>query len=404
MQARERKRQRDHSGRRRDHRRRRGQLARCGYWCQAGLTPPVPRTVGGGGGYGGYGAAGNGLTAYGGTTYGSLTSPTDVGSGGAPAQSSYGVIGGAGGGYVGINVTGTLQVDGRISARGLPGTGASAGGGSGGSINLNVGTLAGSGVISADGGMGNYLGGGGGGGRIAISYGVNDFTGLISAYGGRGYTAGGAGTIYSKAKSQSSGVVVADNGGQAGTNTSVTASGDLIIRGGAVVALPLQSQSFNSLLISSNGWLSVGSISQQLTVLSNAIIQPGGGIIADGTGNAAGIGPGAGRSYSSGSGIVGGGAGYGGYGAAGGATGAYGGSPYGSATCPRIWAAAVLLPRAATVCWAERAAGTFDCRLMEPCRWMGESRHAAFLELVRAPAAAPAGPSTSQRESWRVRA
>ena len=38
--------------------------------------------TGGGGGYGGYGAAGGGTTAYGGSTYGSVTAPTDFGSGG----------------------------------------------------------------------------------------------------------------------------------------------------------------------------------------------------------------------------------------------------------------------------------------------------------------------------------
>ena len=61
-----------------------------------------------------------------------------------------------------LNVTGALQVDGRISAAGGAGVSANAGGGAGGGINLNVGTLAGSGVIAANGGAGNGLGGGGG--------------------------------------------------------------------------------------------------------------------------------------------------------------------------------------------------------------------------------------------------
>ena len=64
---------------------------------------------------------------------------------------------------------------------------------------LTVGTLAGSGVIAANGGAGNGLGGGGGGGRIAITYTANAFSGLMSAYGGGGYAWGGAGTIYTKA-------------------------------------------------------------------------------------------------------------------------------------------------------------------------------------------------------------
>ncbi len=107
------------------------------------------------------------------------------------------------------------------------GTGPSAGGGSGGSLYLTVGTLAGSGSIDASGGAGNGLGGGGGGGRIAVTYTVNAFSGLMSAYGGGGYAWGGAGTIYTKANSQSWGQVLVDNGGQAGTNTTWTSSGAL---------------------------------------------------------------------------------------------------------------------------------------------------------------------------------
>ncbi len=99
------------------------------------------------------------------------------------------------------------------------------GGGSGGSVWLTVGTLAGAGTISANGGMGNgfglWGGGGGGGGRIAIQYGVNLFFGTTSARGGSGSAWGGAGTIYTKANSQSWGQVLVDNGGQAGTNTTL---------------------------------------------------------------------------------------------------------------------------------------------------------------------------------------
>ena len=147
--------------------------------------------------------------------------------------------GGAGGGAIRLTVTGVLQVDGRISARGTAGSSPSAGGGSGGSIYLTVGTLAGSGVISANGGAGNALGGGGGGGRIAITYtSANAFSGLMSAYGGGGYAWGGAGTIYTKANSQSTGLVMVDNGGQAGTNTSWPSGGtlDLTVRSGATLS------------------------------------------------------------------------------------------------------------------------------------------------------------------------
>ena len=80
-----------------------------------------------------------------------------------------------------------------------PGPVRARGGGSGGSIYLTVGALAGSGVISANGGAGSGSGGGGGGGRIAVIYtAANTFSGLMSAYGGGGYARGGAGTIYTE--------------------------------------------------------------------------------------------------------------------------------------------------------------------------------------------------------------
>ncbi len=290
---------------------------------------------GGGGGYGGYGAAGALSTSLtsGGIPYGNLTGPIDLGSGGGIPSST--VVGGAGGGAIRLNVTGTLALDGIISANGQDGNSSSGGGGSGGSIWLNVGTISGSGRISANGGMGSGSGSGGGGGRIAIQYNTYAFGGQTTAYGGGGYDIGGAGTIYTKASSQSSGLVVLDNGGQSGTNTTWTATGtiDLTVRGGAVLSPP-SSQNFGTLLVASNSWISV-TTQNQLASASTATIQAGGGIIADGTGNPAGQGTGHGISYPLANGYVGGGGGYGGYGAAGGGVSlAYGGSPFGSITEP----------------------------------------------------------------------
>lgn len=297
--------------------------------------------IGGGGGYGGYGAAGaiptsSSLPAYGGTTYGSLIAPTDFGSGGG--SFSVTPLGGAGGGAIRLNVSGVLQAYGTISAGGGAAVGPSGGGGSGGTISLTVGTLSGSGVIAANGGAGNYLGGGGGGGRIAINYGTYDFSGVVSACGGGGYATGGAGTIYTKGNNQSSlGQVLVDNGGQAGTNTTFGSASlgavDLTVRNGAVLSPP-RGQIIGTLMVASNGWVSISN--QTLTVTGNAIVQAGGGIIADGMGSPAGQGQGAGRYEGVGDfGFVGGGGGYGGYGASGGGTAyAYGGSTYGSATEP----------------------------------------------------------------------
>ena len=305
----------------------------------AGATYSGPSGyIGGGagyGGYGGFGAPAPSAAPSGGNMYGTVAAPSDMGSGGGSYYSSG--LGGAGGGAIRLTVTGVLQVDGRISAAGGGAISSSGGGGSGGSIYLTVGTLAGSGAISANGGMGDYQGGGGGGGRIAVLYSVYDFSGLVSAYGGSGYNTGGAGTIYTKANNQQWGLIVADNGGQAGTNTSwlSVSTVDLTVKGGAVVSPP-SSQAFGTLLVASNGWVNL--VNQTLTVSGNATVQAGGGINADGTGSLAGSGTGAGKYYTSGTyGYVGGGGGYGGYGAAGAVTtasSAYGGTIYGSLTSP----------------------------------------------------------------------
>ena len=310
----------------------------------AGRYDATART-GGGGGYGGYGAAGGGASAYGGITYGAVFVALGPGSGGG-SYPSYG-LGGSGGGAIRLNVTGMLLLDGRISTDGSSAFAAGSGGGSGGSLWLTVGTLAGAGTVSANGGMGNgsglYGGGGGGGGRVVIQYGLNLFFGVTSAQGAGGSAWGGAGTIYTKANTQSWGLVLADNGGHAGTNTSWPSGGgafDLTIRNGASLAMPSTSQTIGNLLVGSNGWLYVSGAAGRswpmLTISGNGTIQPGGGIIADGGGYSAangGPGPGAGgyasssTSYSS---YVGGGGGFGGYGAAsGGSTSAYGGIAYG---------------------------------------------------------------------------
>ena len=102
---------------------------------------------------------------------------------------------------------------------------------------LTVGTLAGSGVIAANGGAGNGWAAGAAADASPSPTPRTPSPGCMSAYGGGGYARGGAGTIYTKAKSSSWGQVVVDNGGQAGTNTSWTSSGtiDLTVTGGAVV-------------------------------------------------------------------------------------------------------------------------------------------------------------------------
>ena len=260
-----------------------------------------------------------------------MTAPVDRGSGGG-FLSSANPPGSAGGGAIRISVTGALLVNGRISANGTAGAGQGFGGGSGGSVWLTAGTLAGAGTISANGGAGNELGGGGGGGCISVQYGVNGFEGIMSAYGGGGYGAGGAGTIYTKANSQTMGQMLVDNGGQLGTNTSIAylAPFDLTVRGGAIASPSAPYLLLSNLFINTGGSFTCLSTQTNLdvAVLRNATIDAGGAMTVDGRGFAIGAGPGFGLTSNS----IGSGAGYGGSGGA--SSLLPGGVTYGSAQQP----------------------------------------------------------------------
>ncbi len=178
----------------------------------------------GGGGYGGEGGIGSNLGYYlggaGGISYGSYLAPVDLGSGGGLKNLLYA----PGGGAVKLTVSGTTTINGTITSNGAvgPAYGGSSGGGSGGSIYITTGALAGNGTIRADGGAtqdwdGNKYGGGGGGGRIALYYTSDSSTfASLSAKGGKppGVLAqmGGGGTIYKKLASAANGNLIIDNG------------------------------------------------------------------------------------------------------------------------------------------------------------------------------------------------
>jgi hypothetical protein len=288
--------------------------------------------LGGGGGYGGCGGSAStpAVVAAGGLTYGSLTAPIDRGSSGAASTSTYG---GAGGGAVRLIITGTLQLEGMLSAQGWPGAIPGSGGGSGGSIWVTAGALTGSGWIAVNGGGGNGNGGGGGGGRIALEYAANGFTGPITAFGGSGSSSGGAGTIYLKPKSQPVGQVIVDNGGQLGGHTTLgplSAPYDLAIRNGALADATNSSLSLSNLNIGWGGSLSVSrsTTEMSLSVLRDAVIESGGSINLDGKGYFGMRGPGSGTTTNS----IGSGGGYGGHGGA--SALQPGGIAYGSALQP----------------------------------------------------------------------
>ena len=159
-----------------------------GYASGEGPGAGVRDPYGGGGGHGGMGGT---VGASGGATYGFLTQPTDLGSGGSDP-------GNPGGGAIELMVTGTLEVDGTISADAVHT--ANHGGGAGGSILIVASTVVGSGTIQANGGQGGNDNGGGGG-RVAVYYSnalslpTNNITVTGGAHGGNGED-GSPGTIY----------------------------------------------------------------------------------------------------------------------------------------------------------------------------------------------------------------
>ncbi len=152
-------------------------------------------------------------------TFGPLTAPDRSGGGSAK--------GGAGGGLVRLTASGSVTVNGAIRADGV---GATQGGGAGGGVHIVAPSVAGSGVVSANGGNGAayncgyqcaYQTGSGGGGRVAVT----GFTSLGGAFatatgatgfqarGGASVRPGGAGTIFLRSASAPHGDLVVDNGG-----------------------------------------------------------------------------------------------------------------------------------------------------------------------------------------------
>ena len=198
------------------------------------------------GGQGGYRSSG---TADPDDCYGSITSPTNIGSGGYQYTVGEETDGG---GAAKITVTGTTDLDGMMTADGNGGnTLRLNAGGSGGSIWLTTSSLTGSGTIKANGGTAKHgEASGGGGGRVAVWLTGSDSFGSVvtEAHGGDaggigGYRDGAAGTVYKQTQTQGAGkgTLIVDNTGQAATtyaeerteissSVSGTTVGSVIIR------------------------------------------------------------------------------------------------------------------------------------------------------------------------------
>lgn len=147
------------------------------------------------------------------TTYGSITSPSHLGSGGW--REVY-----AGGGALWLEVAGLARLDGMIAADGTGGYNAE-GASSGGSIRICAGTITGGGSVRANGGVDDWHGGGGGGRIALIQTAATDWTrwtGTVQSLGrpqkgASDSEGGGAGTIYreTSAEAGEAGLVTVDN-------------------------------------------------------------------------------------------------------------------------------------------------------------------------------------------------
>ncbi|MCL5775207.1 MAG: hypothetical protein M1333_03280, partial [Patescibacteria group bacterium] len=229
-------------------------------------------------------------------TYGSITQPTDLGSGGGSSGS------GDGGGAVQLAVTGTTTVTGSITANGAD-SGCCTGAGSGGSIYLTTSVLAGGGNITANGGYGSWsggsgsTGGSGGGGRIAIYYTSDTSTTTVQNHGNYvsffGRSVGGAGTIYKKAAAQTYGDLIVDNDNIQGATTDesllapptpISGTYDSITaRDNAVFHLSTTTASATTVTIATNALYDV----RAGTTLSYSTLTWGGGMLMDSGGTLA---------------------------------------------------------------------------------------------------------------------
>ena len=145
---------------------------------------------------GSYGGVAGGATDR--KPYGSLFTPTDLGSGGGGSE------GGSGGGFLHLKIGRRCHIDGTVKSYGHSATGSNSGGGSGGSVFVESYNFSGHGVLDASGGDGIGSGNAGSGGRIALHISAkNIYGGQYLAHGGVGGAStnhtlsdGGPGTIY----------------------------------------------------------------------------------------------------------------------------------------------------------------------------------------------------------------
>lgn len=273
------------------------------------LGPGKMSANGCGASYGGYGVCTSGPSLNGNAPYGSAIAPDDFGSGSSS---------GGGGGLVKIYALGMVTVNGSIAANGTNGDSPA----SGGAVYISADTLAGSGSITANGGVTGYQNQGAGGGRIALYYSSKTFSGtLTAAASGLGTGWGAAGTIFEKNTSQSTGVIAVDvgthttfgytsllgidssvtsvnilNGGHGLISSASSPNADVVLNSTSSLIM-YGSNTLKSLTVNSGGTVTHGTNSSSKVnyidlTAANVTINSGGSINADGKGYAAQQGPG----------------------------------------------------------------------------------------------------------------
>jgi hypothetical protein len=285
-----------------------------------GLGPGGSAGYATGGSHGGVGSGG------GAARYGSYLAPTDLGSGGGGAYTGWS----AGGGAIRLIVLGTLANSGIITANGMTSAGGNSGGGAGGSIYITADTIGNYGAITANGNQGSNAQGGGGRVAIYCTYGsTSDFTSVTADGGGANAEAG---SVYILENSENL-YVPTDLYLPADTTASYASisvfNGALFTLGGgsSITVNQTLTVTENSaiLILSKNNTAQVGGQWQGVGVAIHASdiqIDAGSKISADGQGYGTGLGPGGTIDYASG----------GSYGGRG--SGIYSASTYGSALAP----------------------------------------------------------------------
>ena len=222
---------------------------------------------GNGGSYGGLGGGPNTASV---STYGSQFAPVDLGSGGSVGACGVQGCGnqpaGAGGGAVRLAITGTMTMNGVVSANGGNAESNSeypSGAGAGGSVYVTAGTLAGSGTFNANGGAGVY---GGGGGRVAVYY-----TSAVNYSGVNGSSANGGAT------NGQNGTVLFANDSQANLDLNITAQ---------FFVSPGTTATYNSITVNNGGTLTIGGGSN-VTVTNGVLVTGNSSIVLQSQNNAA---------------------------------------------------------------------------------------------------------------------